>query len=190
LLPLLCGEDDGDPDHDRAEDDLNPSLWPFARHHGQTEKDEESAERQEREEAIAAAGSVGFQRGPERSAADARSRGKRRTGEPILSAEEKALAAPPNEFALRACAEIHIGLGRTGAAISRHSEADCPESQFLLDVKRHFAPVRITPQGPSPALIVVNTRPEDASMTETSFDKPFAVYSFLPSAVIPIPQGR
>lgn len=45
------------------------------------------------------------------------------------------------------------------------------------------------PHGPSPALIVRITVLLVASITDTSFDNPFSVYTFFPSGVIAIPTA-
>src|SRR5439155_17205930 len=59
------------------------------------------------------------------------------------------------------------------------------------NARHYLAPLTIAmPQGPSPTLMRRNSLRDFTSTTETSFDAPFAVYSFDPVGSSAIPQAR
>src|SRR6185295_189530 len=84
---------------------------------------------------------------------------------------------------------------RRGHAQTEGPDRETPQAegsvirQDRAEAQRGGGPIA-TPHGDLPTRIVETTFSDAVSMTETSFEDPFAVYRNLPSDVTPTPQGR
>lgn len=86
--------------------------------------------------------------------------------------------------------ECGSGGGDAGDDQLRRGGTRSRRQQWKVEKSRRQSYGTATPHGRWPTLIVVTTRFVDASTTETSFDIPFAVYTYRPSREIATPHGR